>query len=1110
MKEKKAFEALSYSRIKGDWGGEKVKKNKLDMVLELHHKTEGLLANIDSNAFQNLSVDLLNLSIRSSNCLRGRGIYTIGKLIRLSPEKLLRMRNFGTTAPIDVQNNLISFLEQLITAHPEPVITSNELPVLTKVTKEEPKRYFIKLIGREIESSRLKEIQDVPINELEVSVWSSNCLRYLDIKTVGDLIKFSPKDLLRTGKFVKIYIREMQEKLESLITEFKVILKEPSALAKEKPNLNLNSGLMSFSILQKTILDFFDISEKERDYIWNSFEHLRLANLDIPSDEWDRLHHHHIYQEDFLENILALSMGYIYKIWHDKTRFHEILNSVLNLVENALGYEVSFIPDVIRKLPAVTRENIWIAVYNFGYPADIQAQILPAARENIWIAVYNSVDDTYDAEKSKAKNKEVDALTIAIQNKFKQIFKTERDKGIINEGDLPTQLKWELYLSKHDKGIIKMRATGATLETVGQEYGLTRERVRQIERKVLDKFKFNRFLSRIKPHYILQTFTQSNTMLSINDIQSHLGELSEIFIYCLKKCNNKSVLWNDELNGFIIGDSSWYLQLTEYINTLPAMFEASDLKIYISNALGLLNREIDHNLLSKLILTRYNHTGNFYSKKKIYKADVYMAVLKRYYPDGIKLFDDFEMMRFRNYVKDFFGNVGLPENNRAICVRIADLAVLCGKGKYILSDQIRLDEEVLNNIHQFIIDSDRNVIMFVELFERFKTELLDKTSINNRFYLQGVLRYKYENEFYFTKNMLIKDTSNERDIKLLIEAFIKEQERIVTRDEIKEEFLGLSEVVLQSAITSNPNILLWDSGKYLHFEQLVVDNAVKERFKKILDNYTSQGSVSVRKIYHDIYVQENEFLMSNNIEGHKALYSVLNFWFPDNYEFSRRYIAPKGSTAITFDTVIRDYLSNFDEVYISDVKDYVESMRKRNFSGSAVLDDISDEFIRVDSDLLFRKDRLNLSEDVIESIEETTLALIGNTGYLSVKKPLDFLFYPDVGTKWTPFLLVSIVKYFCKRLKIISTVTDYRYLNEVIVDSSLNINNYDELLHYALSHEAKYTSFKSLGEMRRFLLEQELIANNIPQSLFDNGYIVDEEYGGIRLSSWKTGEDKYV
>ncbi|MBU2599660.1 hypothetical protein KJ849_03675 [bacterium] len=823
-----------------------------------------------------------------------------------------------------------------------------------------------------------------------------------------------------------------------------------------------NNISMSFNILQKTFLDFLDISEKERDYVWEFFECLSFADLDIPSDEWDRLHHYCIYQEDFLENILALSIGYIYEIWHDKIRFHEILNSVLNSVENVLDRNVSFIPDVIKELPAV-------------------------AREDIWIAVYNSIYDSYDAEKSKAKSDRAYALSIAIQNKFKHIFKTERDKDII-----------------------KMRATGASLESAGQEYGFTRERVRQIEQKVLDKF--NSFLSRIKPYYILQTFTQSNILLSVDDIQSHLGELSGIFIYFLKQCNNKAVLCSNELNGFIIGDSSWYIQLIEYIGTLPDTFKASDLELYVSSFMAESKIKVDSNLVYKLILVKYNSIGSFFSKKKLNFADKYMAVLKRYYPNGIKLFDDFEMMRFRNYAKDLFGNVELPENDRAICARIAELTVLCGRGKYILSDQIRLDEELLNKIHQFIIDSDRNVIMFSELFERFKTELIDKTSINNRFYLQGVLRYKYENEFFFTKDTLIKDINSEQGITLSIamEAFIKEQGRLVTKDEIREEFLGLAECVLQSAVASNPCILLWNGGKYLHSEQLVVDNAIKERLKKLLDAYISQGSVSVRKIYDDMYLQKNKFLINNNIEGHIALYSVLSFWFSDDYEFSRPYIAKKGSTATTFDTVIREYLSNLDKVYISDIKDYVESIRKGNFSINMLLDDISDEFIRVDSDLLFRKDRLNLSEDAIEHIEETTLALIGNIGYLSVKKPLDFLFYPNVGIKWTPFLLVSIVKYFCKRLKIINTATGYRYLNEIIVDSSLNINNYDEFLCYALTHEAKYTSFKSLDEIRRFLLEQELIANNIPQSLFDNGYIVVEEYGGIRLSSRKTEEDKYV
>jgi len=288
-----------------------------------------------------------------------------------------------------------------------------------------------------------------------------------------------------------------------------------------------------------------------------------------------------------------------------------------------------------------------------------------------------------------------DDKVLAIQNEFKQIFKTERDEGII-----------------------KMRATGATLEAVGKEYGITRERVRQIERKVFDKF--NSFMSRIRPHYVLQAFAQSYVLLTVEEIRNHLGILANVFIYCLKECNDKATMWSNELKGFIIGNGTWYKQLSDYIGTLPDMFEVSDLDIYISNALGLLAIEVDHNLVGELILAKYNLTGNFYSKRKIGKRDVYLAVLERYYPYGIKLFDNFEMMRFRNYVKDLFGDIQLPENDRAICARIADITVLCDRGKYILPNRISLDDETLNKIYQFTVDNERNVIMFVELFERSK------------------------------------------------------------------------------------------------------------------------------------------------------------------------------------------------------------------------------------------------------------------------------------------------------------------------------------------------------------------------------------------------------
>jgi hypothetical protein len=668
-----------------------------------------------------------------------------------------------------------------------------------------------------------------------------------------------------------------------------------------------------------------------------------------------------------------------------------------------------------------------------------------------------------------------DDKVLIIQNKFKQIFKTERDKNII-----------------------KIRATGATLDAVGKEYGITRERVRQLERKVLAKFE--NFVSRIRPNNILQAFTQSDTVLTIEQIKNYLGELSSLYIYCLKKGNSKKALWSDKLKSFIIGDRKWYEKLSEYIDRLPDMFEVSDLELHISNALAIYDIHIDHNMALELILTEYKLMGNFYSKKEIKKTDVYLAVLERYYPHGIKLFDDFEMMRFRNYANDLFGDIKISENNRALCARIADITVLCDRGKYILQGRIKFDGETLDKIYQFIVGSKRNVIMFGELFERFKDELLEKTSIDNRFYLQGVLKYKYANNFFFTKDTLIKDINSEQDIQLSIAEFIKEQGRIVTKEEVREEFLGITEAVLLAAIANNPNVLLWDFGKYLHAEQLVVDDAIKGRFKKLLADYTAQGPISVRKIYNDIYTLENDFLIVNNIEGYIALYSVFNFLFLDDYEFSRPYISSKGLKATTFNTVIREYLSSLDKIFISDFKDYIESMSTGNISvSSKLLDDISDEFIRVDSDLLYRKDRLNLSKDIIESIEETTLALIGSTGYLVVKKMLDYMFYPDIGVKWTPFLLVSVVKYFCKRIKTINIATDYRYLNEIIVNSSLNINDHDELLHYALKQEVKYTSFKNMDEIKRFLLDQGLIVKNIPSSLFDKGYITEEEYGGIKI-----------
>lgn len=646
--------------------------------------------------------------------------------------------------------------------------------------------------------------------------------------------------------------------------------------------------------------------------------------------------------------------------------------------------------------------------------------------------------------------------------------------------------------------ILRLRANGATLDISGREYGITRERVRQIEAKLLRKF--NNLMVKILPHYILLSYSKHNYFLTAEDIKQKVEEFPDIFIYCLKNTRSERIKWSNELKGFAVAETQWLEELSDYVETMiPGRFDDEELSQQISNIYELLDIDIDRNIIRQMILSRFDLTGSIYTRNKMTKSDIYLAILEKYYPDGIKLYDDGEMKRFRNLAGVMFGEVQLPENNRAIEARIADSTVLCGRGKYILPKFINFDENLLNKIYRFIKFSERNTIMFTELYERFRDELLARTQIDSRYFLQGVLRYKYENDFTFTKDAIVKDTNEKKDTKALICDYIKGKSVLVTKNEIMEAFPGVSDAVLSMIITNTPEILIWGFGKYIHIDQLMFENNEIERFRKLLDSCIAQGSVSSRQIFNEIYLQESDFLIRNNVEGHNALYSLLYYWFRDNYEFNRPFIAPKGSTVTNFKAVIRDYISGFEKLYICDFKDFIESIRTSNCTVSSLIDEISDEFLRIDDDLLYRRDKLNLSDDIIQNIEETTLTIMGEKGYISAKKPFDFIFYPDVGVKWTPFLIVSIIKSCGKHLKIIDTVKDYRYLNEIIINSSLPIDEYDELLKYALKREANYSKFKNPDEIKDFLLTEDLISVNIPQSLFDKGYIIESKRGSIEI-----------
>jgi len=306
-----------------------------------------------------------------------------------------------------------------------------------------------------------------------------------------------------------------------------------------------------------------------------------------------------------------------------------------------------------------------------------------------------------------------------------------------------------LFRRDRDVEIIRKRAKGATLEETSTDYGLTHEGVRLIEKKF--KGRFDSFIIRMMPHYILYAFSKNTCYISIDDINELLGDLSNIFTYCLKTSNCSTAHWSDQLNVFIIGDGKWYEQLEDYKRGLPEILDCESVDDMITDIIDNLVLPIVFEDARKLVLVNYRLSGKVYLKRKMSLSRMYYAVLEKYYPDGIKLYNSSEAIRFRNYVRYLFGDVYLPKNNRAIDVRLTDLTILCGRGKRILPSGIKISIELLRKIHDAIIEFDRDEIMFIELFERFKDELLENSNITNKYFLQGVLRQNYSNEFNFTR-----------------------------------------------------------------------------------------------------------------------------------------------------------------------------------------------------------------------------------------------------------------------------------------------------------------------------------------------------------------------
>jgi DNA-directed RNA polymerase subunit alpha len=193
----------------------------------------------------NRSVEELELSVRSYNCLKNANIQTIGELVQKTEAEMLKTKNFDADLglgfiPVDSVHSPVRRVNYIVEAARLGQITDYDkltlevwtngavLPadavgLAAKLLKDHMNIFInfeeeIEAEARGEESRGLLRNDNLnrSVEELELSVRSYNCLKNANIQSIGELVQKTEAEMLKTKNFGRKSLNEIKEILAQM------------------------------------------------------------------------------------------------------------------------------------------------------------------------------------------------------------------------------------------------------------------------------------------------------------------------------------------------------------------------------------------------------------------------------------------------------------------------------------------------------------------------------------------------------------------------------------------------------------------------------------------------------------------------------------------------------------------------------------------------------------------------------------------------------------------------------------------------------------------------------------------------------------------------------
>lgn len=597
------------------------------------------------------------------------------------------------------------------------------------------------------------------------------------------------------------------------------------------------------------------------------------------------------------------------------------------------------------------------------------------------------------------------------------------------------QKKVDLVLKEREKEIIFERYQFGyikTLNEVGEQYGVTRERVRQIEERV--KRKINT-ITGIEAFLILICNFEERQWCEINEILNKIDnvELKKFINFYINISENDEFFLDTRMNILVQkkGENTIDSIIMEYEENMPDFIMGDN----INNL----------NVIEKFILDKkYSMYKTMYRKKSLGIVDLYCKKIVELFPDGFKVSDDEQFNRLKESLENEYGIEfdGLTVHNIIAQIARKDF-ILINNGTYIHRDRaailpITLREKILEYIEKYFSINNNGILYYKAIFEMFEEELTNY-GIDNRFYLKGLLD-EWIQEKYDTKRDFLAIGIGDSIAKDFFVDVLKSFKGYFSLEEVKEKIPGLELYTYKKFLNNEYINGLIPTGEdeyvYIEYKNISIEditkiqNCIEGLFKSL-----NETVITSRKIYSRLRLFNPELVEKLELRnGHIELYYIIQNIFKNDYYFSRPFISKEKDFANTFDEIIESYLSKLDDFTISDIQNYIDRMNLRNCPNwSEFIKRNSDEFVWINMERMVRKEKMYIQSSILEYIKRIITVYIDNMKCIDTRTFNAYSNFPKVGFEWNKYLLIGIIRtYFDNLFDVEATELTYKISDYII------------------------------------------------------------------------------